>query len=310
MHLRPISSVLVLALGATLAGCAPAWYSADGCTPQFAPGFASNSIDVSEGIATETPFEAPLATDETQVSLHGGEGDPAGEGDVVVTDFALFDAATGQVVQTSSADIAAANRVQQATQLVERVGGDSVLSEALSCARDGGSVAVASTYGGLFGDENVASSGINPASSVVVIFDVVDTFAGRAEGMPQPGVAGMPSLANAPDGRPGITFPGSPAPTDLQVVTTIQGSGAEVAADDTVVIQYTLVEWDGTSPKETTWDGRPATLSLTETVPGFQRALEGQKVGSQVMAAVPPELAYDDGVTLLFVIDILDVVEP
>ena len=54
-------------------------------------------------------------------------------------------------------------------------------------------------------------------------------------------------------------------------------------------------------------------MELASVVPGFAEALKGQTVGSQVLAVIPPDLAYGDagqgpvpgGATLVFVIDIL-----
>ena len=54
---------------------------------------------------------------------------------------------------------------------------------------------------------------------------------------------------------------------------------------------------------------------MNGVVPGFAQALEGQTVGSQILAVIPPELGYGEagnegaGIkgtdTLVFVVDIL-----
>jgi peptidylprolyl isomerase len=65
---------------------------------------------------------------------------------------------------------------------------------------------------------------------------------------------------------------------------------------------------------DSSWSrGAPATFQTTGVVAGFKKALEGQKVGSQVIAIVPPadgygaqgsgEITATD--TMVFVVDIL-----
>ncbi|WP_284255574.1 FKBP-type peptidyl-prolyl cis-trans isomerase [Pseudolysinimonas kribbensis] len=61
----------------------------------------------------------------------------------------------------------------------------------------------------------------------------------------------------------------------------------------------------------------PVELSTTGVIPGFAKALVGQKVGSQVIVMIPPADGYGSGGspevgikgtdTLVFVIDILAV---
>ena len=59
-------------------------------------------------------------------------------------------------------------------------------------------------------------------------------------------------------------------------------------------------------------------VSASFAVPGFAQALEGQTVGSQIHAVIPPELGYGaegsgtipGDATLVFVIDILGIDAP
>ncbi len=65
--------------------------------------------------------------------------------------------------------------------------------------------------------------------------------------------------------------------------------------------------------------GQPAMFNLEQVVPGFKTALEGKKVGSRILVAMPGSEGYDSnggsadigvevGDTLIFVIDIVDTV--
>ncbi len=85
---------------------------------------------------------------------------------------------------------------------------------------------------------------------------------------------------------------------------------------DTVIVQYTGVLYDGGTVFDSSWDkGAPTQFATTAVVPGFKKALEGQTVGSQVLAVIPPADGYGDqaqgsipaGATLVFVVDILGV---
>ncbi|QCR19215.1 FKBP-type peptidyl-prolyl cis-trans isomerase [Agrococcus sp. SGAir0287] len=320
---RPLTAAAaLLVVGSALTAChvVPSEQSIAGCTPSIQPGGGSNAVVAAagdeDGALTDVPFSTPLETDGPQASIVGAGDDPAEPGDVVIADYTLYDGATGDVLESTDADLLEAlaaesgGQAQPASrQLTMRTGGESTLSQGLECATPGSSVALVASYLDLFG-ESVAQAGVDPESTAVIVLDVDDAFPGRAEGFPQPAVAGIPAISLATDGTPGVTFSGAEAPTDLVVGTTIAGSGPVVEESDTVIVQYTLLEWDATTVTETTWGSTPATFVLSDLIEGFQQAVVGQQVGSQVVAVVPPDLGYQDGRTLVFVIDILDAEAP
>ena len=72
-----------------------------------------------------------------------------------------------------------------------------------------------------------------------------------------------------------------------------QGDGEVVQPGDTVTVQYKGVLWRNGEMFDSSWSrGAPASFQTTGVVKGFQKALEGQKVGSQVIAIVPPADGY------------------
>ena len=93
------------------------------------------------------------------------------------------------------------------------------------------------------------------------------------------------------------------------------GDGRPVSAGDTTLLQYTGVNWDTGEVFDSSWkNGAPISIDGNTYVEGFIQALEGQKVGSQVLVVIPPALGYGEagssehelaGQTLVFVIDIL-----
>lgn len=95
-----------------------------------------------------------------------------------------------------------------------------------------------------------------------------------------------------------------------------QGDGAEVADGDTVTVQYQGVNWRTGKVFDQSWTrGAPSQFATNQVIKGFTKALVGQKVGSQVIAVIPPDMGYgaagseSAGIkgtdTLVFVVDIL-----
>jgi peptidylprolyl isomerase len=163
--------------------------------------------------------------------------------------------------------------------------------------------------------QGVESLGIGPDDAIIFVFDVVKAFLQRASGEAKAPVAGLPTVILAPNGQPGIQIPVGDAPTEFKRSILIEGAGEEVAIGDTVVVHYSGWTWEG-EQFDSSWDTlAPASfqVSAESVIQGFVQSLEGVKIGSQVVAVIPPELGYGDqaqgsipaGSTLIFVIDVL-----
>ncbi|HRQ00835.1 MAG TPA: FKBP-type peptidyl-prolyl cis-trans isomerase, partial [Terrimesophilobacter sp.] len=133
---------------------------------------------------------------------------------------------------------------------------------------------------------------------------------------------GMPQVTLIAEGEPVVTIPDEAPPSELQIAVLKRGDGDVVAEGSTVLVHYVGVSWDTKEIFDSSWT-RPqaATFSLGGVVPGFADAIAGETVGSQVIAVIPPELAYGPktgaenehqlaGQTLVFVVDILFAVGP
>jgi peptidylprolyl isomerase len=152
--------------------------------------------------------------------------------------------------------------------------------------------------------------------AVVYVIDVLSVVPIAAWGEDQPLVEGSPAVELAENGAPTITIPEDDAPTETQVDVLKEGDGTTVQSGDTVLVQYTGVKWSDGSVFDSTWEkgGVPTQFATTAVVPGFQKALEGQTVGSQVLVVMTPADGYGEagssdhelaGETLVFVVDIL-----
>lgn len=84
----------------------------------------------------------------------------------------------------------------------------------------------------------------------------------------------------------------STPPADLVVKVLKAGTGATVAADDTITVDYQGSNFRTGKVFDQSYGKTPATLPLRQFVPGFGGALVGQKVGAQVLLSIPPALGY------------------
>jgi peptidylprolyl isomerase len=81
-----------------------------------------------------------------------------------------------------------------------------------------------------------------------------------------------------------------------EVHTLVAGDGPIVANTATVSVCYMGVNGrDGTVFDSSYERGTPAEFPLTGVVPGFQKAIAGQKVGSTVAVAMVSADGYPDG---------------
>ena len=84
--------------------------------------------------------------------------------------------------------------------------------------------------------------------------------------------------------------------TETKVQTLKAGDGPVVADTATVSVCYMGVNGrDGTVFDSAYERGAPADFPLTGVVPGFQKAIAGQKVGSTVAVAMTSADGYPDG---------------
>ncbi len=98
---------------------------------------------------------------------------------------------------------------------------------------------------------------------------------------------------------PEVKFPKGEAPSgEFELKTPIEGSGRKVAEGDLVVANYVGYTWkpEGTSTLigSSYQGGVPSSFPTWNLVPGLKRALVGAKVGSRVVAVIPPADGYGD----------------
>ncbi|EMF28413.1 FKBP-type peptidyl-prolyl cis-trans isomerase [Streptomyces pseudogriseolus] len=179
-------------------------------------------------------------------------------------------------------------------------------------------MAIPPTWG--YGDQGNAQAGIKGTDTLVFVVDVEDTFNAKSSAkgtdVAQDDID-LPKVGTNTDGKaPSIEVPDAAAPKKLVANYVIEGDGAKVGAEDSVLVQYKGVLWDGGKEFDSTYGrGQLTSFSLQQVVKGWAQGLTGKKVGSRVLIVIPPELGYGDnppqgsGIqkdsTLVFSVDIL-----
>jgi FKBP-type peptidyl-prolyl cis-trans isomerase len=115
---------------------------------------------------------------------------------------------------------------------------------------------------------------------------------------------------------PKVTIPKETATSTLTVKTLVKGKGATIKKSDIFLSNFTIYVWSGKTNKllDSTYSSSPQVLPAS-LLPGIQSAVTGAKVGSRVLAVIPPkdgygssgnsELGVTGSDTLVFVLDLI-----
>lgn len=298
------------ALVATLSACTASGPAAiDGCTPAYDAGDSARLVTATGalGSAPDVDFPTPLVTDGAQrATLEAGEGTPAAEGSQVAADFTIYAGSAVTPLGGTAYDTTSPTLVSAVT--------DSAVQAALICAQAGERFALTMTAEQGYGAGTLEANGIADDDTLVFVFDVSAIYLGRADGVNQLPVDGMPIVVTAVDGTPGISVPSSAPPAELQTATIKLGGGATVAEGDVIVAHYSVWNWPAAGGEATasssSWsEGTAATFTVSsdELPEGFLAAVTGATVGSQLLVVSPP--ASEGSANTIMVIDVLGIVE-
>ena len=311
MRKRPLVFLSTVAAATLmLAGCAggaapessgtPDPTASSECALDAQPGATSDSVVV-EGDGADAkvtvPADAAFAGVERTV-VTPGDGEEIFVNDLVSVRYQIVDAASGEVLDSS------ARGEDGLLPVLLDTNQSSLFVAALECEPLGSKIALA-LPGAVFGEGQ---------TNKVVVAEAVEHLPEVATGTPVDPTPGMPTVKLDDKGAPTITIPDADAPTETKVAVLKQGDGATVASGDLVVVQYRGVKWSDGEEFDSSWgrDAVPAQFQTTGVVTGFRMALEGQKVGSQVIVEMPPADGYGASEgnelqkeSLVFVVDIL-----
>lgn len=293
-----------------LAGCATG--SAD-CLAS--DGDASKAVKVTGdfGVKPTVTFDKGLTADTTQRTVViQGNGDPVTSGESIKMDYTLYNATTGDLIETSAYAVGQEVSYPVDAKATQFAG----LAKTILCSTVGTRVVGVIPNAEGFADQ-ASSAGLGADDVLLFVIDiegVVPKPLAEATGTPVDPKAGFPTVEFT-DGNPTVTIPDGPVPTKYDIETLIQGDGEVVADGATVVVNYEGVNWNTGEVFDSSFDrGSPATFPTTGVIQGFHDALVGQKIGSRVVVIIPSDLGYGDkgsgdkikgGDTLVFVVDIL-----
>jgi FKBP-type peptidyl-prolyl cis-trans isomerase len=93
---------------------------------------------------------------------------------------------------------------------------------------------------------------------------------------------------------PNVTIPAQKASTKLAISTPIQGTGAVLASGDDVLANLAIYVWSGKTHKllDSTFTSIPQILPAQVGLKGLATAVKGKKVGTRILAVVPPKFGY------------------
>ncbi len=181
-----------------------------------------------------------------------------------------------------------------------------------------------------YGTSGNSQLGVTGSDTLVFVMDLLQKYSSgtvSASGSQvSSGGGSLPSVSATAGTAPKVTIPkGVTAPTTLVTKTLIKGSGAVVTKGQDVVVQYTGVNWRTGQVFDSSWQrGLPYSFKIgatpSQVIPGWDKGLVGQTVGSRVLLVIPPGDAYGSagqsqaGIkgtdTLVFVVDIISAVTP
>ncbi len=181
-----------------------------------------------------------------------------------------------------------------------------------------------------YGTSGNSQLGVTGSDTLVFVMDLLQKYSSgtvSASGSQvSSGGGSLPSVSATAGTAPKVTIPkGVTAPKTLVTKTLIKGSGAVVTKGQDVVVQYTGVNWRTGQVFDSSWQrGLPYSFKIgatpSQVIPGWDKGLVGQTVGSRVLLVIPPGDAYGSagqsqaGIkgtdTLVFVVDIISAVTP
>lgn len=291
-------------------------------TTQASSGRAVDTVKVTDDAkGAKVDFATPLSakTVETAI-LKEGTGPKITGNQTVDLEYMGINAATGDIFQPSSFDGSGSSlQVLSPKQ-------DPGFCEALGDVREGSRVAILFPAAVIHKNQGIEQLKLGKNDDVLFIMEVRKVYLPYAVGNEQAGQTGFPTIVRAVNGVPGVKIPTeAPFPKASKdgqeataVETLIQGAGPAIAEGDKVILHYAGYTWADGSKFDSSWDkGTPANFTIAKgsLISGFVEALVGQKVGSQIVAVIPPSLGYGSQAqgtipansTLVFVIDILGI---
>lgn len=269
--------------------------------------FEAVTVSGDYGKAPKVKVKTPWAIDKTRTKvLKKSDGDKIKKGTSVEVNYFAVNGRTGKTFDDSYS-----RGEPVAFSLDQVVPG---FSAGLTGQSEGSRVVIA-----MPGKDGYDAQGGNPQAGIEVgdtlifVVDIVGVTLDGPKGTDVKPAKGLPQVKDV-KGVPEVTVPKTDPPSKLQIQPLIKGKGKKVAETDQITFRYRWLTWSDGKVIEENYGQAPATHPLSGLLPGMQKGLKGQTVGSRVLLVVPPADGYPQGnespkigkdETLVLVVDLL-----
>jgi len=91
-----------------------------------------------------------------------------------------------------------------------------------------------------------------------------------------------------------VSIPAEKASSKLVISTPIKGNGAALASGDSALADLVVYKWSGTTHTllDSTFASGPQMIPAQMGLPGLTTALKGARLGSRIVAVLPPKYGY------------------
>ncbi len=307
---------------AVLAGCSSSKSSSASASSSSSAG-ANSAVTATGSFGQAPKVSIPKAKADSKLevkTLIEGTGSPLTKTDALAANFVLyFWSGTGSSLKANTF-----------TSNPTVIGGTMLpgLETALIGKKVGSRVLAVIPPADGYGTTGDSELGITGSTTLVFVIDVLTSYSDTASAsgtQVSNGGGSLPTVTAKPGSAPTLSGFPKTAPTGLVVKTLIKGTGPAVVKGDYVVAQYTGYIWRTQKVFGSSWSsgspfGFTVGASPEQVIPGWDKGLEGQTVGSRVLLSIPPADGYGSagesqaGIkgtdTLVFVVDILDALKP
>ena len=315
---RRLRRPLFLLLPAVLLGLTACGHGSSS-SPSAASADSLDAVSITGQVGQKPQVEwkgAMTAVKVQSTTLTKGTGDVVNEGDQVSAQIWIGDGLSKKEAY-STYDQGGAQVLTLNSQL------SPVFADAIQGASVGSRIAVTAPASELVGPNGNAQLGIGTTDPLLVVIDLLSKPAppltgpkGKAETPP----SWAPRVVAKGQAVTGLDFAKTPKPNGkLRSAVLIQGTGPTVKKGQSITVNYLGEVYGASKPFDESYSKQPASFGIGtgQVIPGWDKTLVGQKVGSRVILAIPPADGYGKagqpsaGIkgtdTLYFVVDILGV---
>lgn len=261
------------------------------------------------GTVPDVKWDGELETDKTETTVvTEGDGEEIAEGDQVQANLWVGNGTTQEQAYSTYDEGGAAETITASADL------SPVFKDAVLGQKMGSRVAVTTTAAEAFGEAGNPNMGIGNKDTVLIIVDLMEEYQPPTpKDVP---ASEMPKVVEEKGKPVSLDFAGVAEPKaddDLKRTILTEGDGEALTTDMTVKVNYLGMTYDAKKPFDESYSKEPVEFALTGVVQGWTYGLEGVKVGSRVLLAIPPALGYGAqeqenipaNSTLYFVVDVI-----